>query len=76
MHVAAVISRKGGAGVWLMGGIVIQRAAYAHAATAGKGVQEYAPGSSPAGEMEALYGRLAKHFGSRPAGRAQQRAEV
>ena len=53
------------AGVKLMGGVVIQRAAYAHAITSGQGVQEYAPGSPAANEMRGLHALLRAHFEAR-----------
>ena len=71
------VAALAGAGIRLMGDVVVQRAAYAHAATVGQGVQEYAPGSPAAGEMDAVYGRLTRYFEARSAGRAgqQQKAE-
>ena len=46
------------AGIQMIGGTIGQRTAYAHAATAGKGVQEFAPQSRAAREMRHLYGLL------------------
>ena len=61
-----------GAGVQLLGGEVIQRAAYAHAITVGKGVQEYAPGSPAAREIEDLHRLLVEHLAD-PAKRKRAR---
>ena len=47
-----------GAGIQMIGGTIGQRTAYAHAATAGQGVQEFAPQSRAAREMRHLYGLL------------------
>ena len=44
-----------GAGIRLIGDVVGQRAAYSHAATAGQGVQEFAPRSRAACEIKQLY---------------------